>query len=138
MTAQQLKDELSSTITPLQTQLQTAVATLAEHSTALEGTRSVAAAVEMLSGLPAAAADLSARLDELAQAQRAAEGELSANKEHCLVLDQQVAAMQAQLQVLEATLAAQQDQQGTALQQLRQEMLEPVMQVSKDLARMAL
>jgi uncharacterized protein YaaN involved in tellurite resistance len=80
--------------------------------------------------LPAAAADLSARLDELAQAQRAAEGELSANKEHCMVLDQQLAAAQAQLEVLEAMISAQQEQGGNALQQLRQEMLDPVVQVN--------
>lgn len=129
LTAQQLKEELSSTITPLQSRLQDAAATLTEHDTALQGTRSVAAAVELISALPAAAADLSARLDELAQTQRAAEGELSANKEFCMALDQHVGAAQAQLRVLEATLAAQQEQEGRALQQMRQEMLEPVVQV---------
>jgi chromosome segregation ATPase len=129
LTAQQLKEELSSTITPIQSRLQDAVATLAEHDTALQGTRSVAAAVELLSGLPATAADLSARLDELAQTQRAAEGELSANKEFCMALDQHVGAAQAQLLVLEATIAEQQEQQGRNLQQMEQDMLEPVVQV---------
>lgn len=128
-TAQQLREELSSTLSPLQSQLQSATDTLAAHDTALQGAASVAAAVKLLTGLPAAAADLSARLDELAQAQRAAEGELSANKEHCLALDQQAAAAQAQLQVLEASLAALQEQEGSALQQLRQEMLDPVVEV---------
>jgi hypothetical protein len=85
--------------------------------------------VELLSGLPAAAADLSARLDELAQTQRAAEGELSANKEFCMALDQHVGAAQAQLRVLEATIAEQQEREGRNLQQMKQEMLEPVVQV---------
>jgi chromosome segregation ATPase len=128
-TAQQLKEELSSTFAPLHSQLQSAADTLAAHDTALEGAASVAAAVKLLTGLPAAVADVSARLDELAQAQRAAEGELCANKEHCLTLDQQVAAAQAQLQVLEASLAAQQKQGGSAVQQLRREMMETVVEV---------
>lgn len=130
-TAQQLREELRSTLSSLQSELQSAAETLAAHNTALEGAVSVAAAVKLLTGLPAAVADLSARLDELEQAQRAAEGELCANKEHCLALDQQAAAAQAQLQVLEASLAALPAQEGGALQQLRQEMLEPVVEVGE-------
>jgi len=127
-TAQQLKEELSSTVSPLQTQLQAAAATLADHASALESTRSVAAAVQMLQALPAAAADLSSRLDELAQAQRAAEGELAAHTEHNLVLDQQLATASVQLQALEAAIGQQQERGGQQLQQLRQELLEPVVE----------
>jgi hypothetical protein len=47
-----------------------------------------------------------------------------------MVLDQQLAAAQAQLEVLEAMISAQQEQEGNALQQLRQEMLDPVVQVN--------
>jgi hypothetical protein len=128
-TAQQLREELSSTCTPLHAQLQAATTTLAEHSLALEGTRSVAAAVQMLADLPHTTAELSARLEELAQTQRAAEGQLEADREHRLVLDHQIGTVQAQLQVLEATMTAQQEQEGRAVQQLRQELLEPVVQV---------
>lgn len=131
LTAQQLKDELTSSVTPLQSQLQVAAVTLAEHGTALEGSRSVADAVQVLSSLPAATAELSARLDELAQAQRAAEGELSANKEHSLVLDTQIGAAVAQLQALEAAVAANQEQESQQLQQLRQDLIEPVVQVGR-------
>lgn len=129
LTAQQLREEHSSICTPLHAQLQAATTTLAEHSSALEGTRSVAAAVQMLAGLPDTTAELSARLEELAQTQRAAEGQLEAGREHRLVLDHQIATVQARLQVLEATVAAQQEQEGRAVQQIRQDLLEPVVQV---------
>lgn len=130
-TAQQLREELRSTLSPLRSHLQSAAKTLTAHDTALEDATSVAAAVKLLTGLPDAVADLSARLDELAQAQRPAEGELCANKEHCLALDQQAATAQAQLQVLEASLAALPEQEGRALQQLRKEMLEPIVEVGE-------
>lgn len=128
LTAQQLKEDISSTITPLQSQLQATAATLADHGAALEHSRSVAVAVQALQALPAVAADLAARLDELAQAQRAAESQLFAHKEQNLVLDQQMASVGAQLRALEATIAQQQEHEGQQLQQLRQELLEPIVQ----------
>lgn len=82
----------------------------------------------MLQALPAAAADLTSRLDELAQAQRAAEGELAAHREHNLVLDQQLATASVQLQALEAAIGQQQERGSQQLQQLRQELLEPVVE----------
>jgi hypothetical protein len=135
LTAQQLREELSSTFTPLQAQLQ--ATTLTQHSFALEGTRSVAAAVQMLAGLPDTTAELSAQLEELAQTQRAAEGQLGAGREHRLVLDQQIATVHEQLQELEATVAAQQEQEGRAVQQMRQELLDPVVEVRVVLVREA-
>lgn len=116
---------------PVSSGLKAATDTLAQHVSALEASKACEDAVEMLSTLPDTCEGLSDRLQELAQAQRAAEGELSASKEFSLVLDQQLATALTQLQQLQETVSGQQGHEEDRILQLRQELLEPVVQVCK-------
>lgn len=112
-TAQQLREELSSAISPVQEQLAAAAGQLAEHDSALEGcvrTGALASVAATLRDLPGAVESLSSRLDELAQAQRAAESQLYAAQEQQMAVHDQLAALQKYLEDLESSVHSQQGQ----------------------------
>lgn len=124
-TAQQLREELQSSLSPIQEQLATAAGQLAEHGIAIESCAkagALASVAATVRGLPGAVEAIHGRLDELAQAQRAAERQLNAAQEQQLVAHDQLGALQGYVKQLEASLNSQQRSVSGELGEVKQEL----------------
>eukprot|EP00775_Hariotina_reticulata_P009145 gene9145-9313_t len=125
---QQSDENLASTCAAVRQQLSATARQLSEHDAAIGGcakSAALAGVVATVRNLPGAIESLGGRIDEVAQAQRAAEGQLNAGQEQQLVLQGQLVALQSQLEVVASSLVSQKEELFADLQKLQVELLQP-------------
>jgi chromosome segregation ATPase len=135
---QQSNDTLSSTCATVRQQLSATAQHLSELDAAIQDcakSAALAGVVATVRNLPGAIDSLSGRIDEVAQAQRAAEGQLNAGQEQQLVLQGQLLTLQSQLEVVAGSLVSQREELFADLQKLQVELFHPIslqLQVLRD------